>query len=1072
MDPEEQQELTYTPNTPGLREEGNIDLHSRPILHNPDGSISTVRSMSFGTPQGEVLIPTVGPQGQDMSEDEAIQHYQRTGEHLGIFSTPEDATRYAQDLHTQQAREYLPQAQRASERHTEPTIIPREDTETPSTPPPSERQGERESRTSRYRLLNSEGHAVEVNPQEAQEGLASGHLRTSRPLRMRHSDGTLYEIPADEVAGALSSGRFVLDTPDDQQARRTRRSLQSAPLQGVTAAASLLRGADFGTGLSEALIERPLGIHEDIEALREANPDIATASEIGGNLLTVLPSGGESLLGRGLMAPGRAVLRAGERLGARTTSLLAPEGAGLARRLAARTLGGVVEGGTQAGLAEGSHILTEAAFGEDPGDISDRLAMSVGLGGLVGGAAHGVGALIHEGAGAAARTGRATADMIARQFQTDTGQVLEPGLASLAEGAVRRAIPLSQMLSGDVDNVVPRLFGDGGQEARRVLIGGQNLRDEHIRRFSQALSETARAEEVLERSLHGPRKTNAIEAIVDTANAPEQYQVSQQLLGDVRRLSDNIDMSARTYGSTGEFGPRAGLLSERLRDSVSRAEDEIQHALSSEAPHVRSAEIFSSIDSLRRQVGNLVARMPERVPAVESAFNSLRSTLENEQLWGRAATLQRETNEALHRQITWSRDFERMFMRPGESQGFERLLEADTGRVSRHLNGAGNAANESNERVAQQYMRATSDLADSVIRNRGSVLGESALQAAEHLKGASQRLQEIYDTAARDIRLQNQAAELERGSLGSFMAGGIGNAIGGPVLGAAAIGLNILSNPVRTARMLGTIERMANDQNNQIVGAVRAFLGRAQEAGHRAISRAQRVAETSERAAYTGAQAYTRRINELNRYRDPNVLARDIHESTQHLADSAPRVQENLQASAVRGIQYLLSQEPRGFILNGTIIPEHHLPPNAEMQRFLRVARTVDHPKTVLAELKNRTLTPESVQALRTVYPRLYTRILSTVTQELAEGGKAPGYQDRIQLGILFGIPTDPSLTPQNINIFQQSHQANAQAQLSGQLGTGGAPRPGRRGSSSGGALDMASSQASASEQIEFRRSR
>ena len=94
----------------GMLSPGNIDLHNRPTVKNPDGSISTVRSISANFDGKEVLIPTVSDDGRIMQDEEAIQNYLKTGKNLGSFSTPQEATAYAESLHEQQANEYLPKS--------------------------------------------------------------------------------------------------------------------------------------------------------------------------------------------------------------------------------------------------------------------------------------------------------------------------------------------------------------------------------------------------------------------------------------------------------------------------------------------------------------------------------------------------------------------------------------------------------------------------------------------------------------------------------------------------------------------------------------------------------------------------------------------------------------------------------------------------------------------------------------------------------------------------------------------------------------------------------------------------
>lgn len=85
---------------------GNIDLYARPQVKMPDGSIATVRSMSFNDGLKEVVIPTVSDNGIILEPKQAIDNYYKTGKYLGKFDTIDEATKYADRLHNEQDRYY------------------------------------------------------------------------------------------------------------------------------------------------------------------------------------------------------------------------------------------------------------------------------------------------------------------------------------------------------------------------------------------------------------------------------------------------------------------------------------------------------------------------------------------------------------------------------------------------------------------------------------------------------------------------------------------------------------------------------------------------------------------------------------------------------------------------------------------------------------------------------------------------------------------------------------------------------------------------------------------------------
>ncbi len=107
-------------NVPGMVAPGNTDLSKLPIVRNPDKSYSTVHSM--GIQDENPSSPYFGKQvlargivnGVTTNDADAVRReYQRTGQHLGVFSgNPSSADpygdQYGEKLHSDWSKGYIP----------------------------------------------------------------------------------------------------------------------------------------------------------------------------------------------------------------------------------------------------------------------------------------------------------------------------------------------------------------------------------------------------------------------------------------------------------------------------------------------------------------------------------------------------------------------------------------------------------------------------------------------------------------------------------------------------------------------------------------------------------------------------------------------------------------------------------------------------------------------------------------------------------------------------------------------------------------------------------------------------
>lgn len=153
-------------------------------------------------------------------------------------------------------------------------------------------------------------------------------------------------------------------------------------------------------------------------------------------------------------------------------------------------------------------------------------------------------------------------------------------------------------------------------------------------------------------------------------------------------------------------------------------------------------------------------------------------------------------------------------------------------------------------------------------------------------------------------------------------------------------------------------------------------------------------------------------LEQLNN--DQDTLLTRLAKSTARVSIAAPNIAQETQNTLLRSVNFLQSKIPHAPS-STTMFPKPYEPSSMELAKFERYMQAVEHPLSVLEDLQKGTLTREHVEALQAVYPAIY----SNLRQEILDAATGPdadmSYNKKLQLGILFNVPTDASMEPQNI---------------------------------------------------------
>ena len=158
--------------------------------------------------------------------------------------------------------------------------------------------------------------------------------------------------------------------------------------------------------------------------------------------------------------------------------------------------------------------------------------------------------------------------------------------------------------------------------------------------------------------------------------------------------------------------------------------------------------------------------------------------------------------------------------------------------------------------------------------------------------------------------------------------------------------------------------------------------------------------------------------NELSEFTaNPEKMIEKMTAATEGVSVFAPRNAENLQATMIRATQFLQAKTP-GTNLNSKPLSAKYEPSNSEIAKWYNYFSVVENPTNALKQVASGTITPETMETLKVVYPKMLQEMQKEVTSKLVDHmskGKKLPYNRKLSLSMFLGSDLVNSLDPKSM---------------------------------------------------------
>lgn len=240
-----------------------------------------------------------------------------------------------------------------------------------------------------------------------------------------------------------------------------------------------------------------------------------------------------------------------------------------------------------------------------------------------------------------------------------------------------------------------------------------------------------------------------------------------------------------------------------------------------------------------------------------------------------------------------------------------------------------------------------------------------------------------------------------------------------------------LAGTADAAKKLGSLQGILNRVNSKLTSSAKSIFT---SSGTRGAALAG--------SAYLSDAEYNKLTKDVRGYyANPQSFIDDMADNSHHLYQAAPGITQGIHNAMAQAVQFLNSKLPQATS-SMPLSPEWK-PSESQKARFNRYYQAVNDPLHALKQVKNGTLSHETIEALQAVHPQFLQEARQKVMEHMdIDKTKKLPYAQRLALSKFLGQPLDTNMTPRAIQsnqmAFSIQNQKAQQEQQQGRSTLGG----------------------------------